>query len=221
MIEDKDLDEFEKQKESEALIAPKTNFVAEAKDDKPVIETQFSKQMDDVKQNVLKEAAITDNQFVDKIKQNVKEAAVKLTEVEKDKANYQKQQVGYESEKLQTKQQENTHKQDENKWDNKRKRRQFHFDGVKPIMNFVGINEPMNLVFLYLFAVILTPIYLVAKFVKGTFGTLLAGASNGDRSKMARGFLWTLLCVSVVVVLVCLIYLFLKWQGIDIFANIK
>ena len=48
MVEDKDLDEFEKQKESEAIIAPQPNFVAEAKDDKPVIETQFSKQLSNV-----------------------------------------------------------------------------------------------------------------------------------------------------------------------------
>lgn len=211
MVEDKDLD-------LEIVKAEQSNNIVESK---PVIETQFSKQMDEVKQNVLTDAATTDNTFVDTIKKNVKEAAVTLTEVEKDKAKYQQQEVQYESEKLETKQKKNIQEQNEDAWTDKQKRRQFHFDGVKPIMNFVGITEPMNLGFLYLLAIILTPLFLIAKFVKGTFGTLISGASDGNRGKAAKGFLWTITCIFALLVVVCLVYLFLKWQGIDLLANIK
>lgn len=216
MIEDEELDKLAlKQNEIVQVTTNESQLKA------PEIQTQFSKQMDVVKENVLSQAAENDTNFVDTIKRNVKEAAVRLTEVEKDKADLQGQQIKYESEKLSTKQIKNENEQKEDKWDNKRKRRQFHYDGVKPIMEFVGVKEPMNLVFLYFLTIILTPIYLVAKLIRGTFGALIAGASDSQRGKMAKGFLWTVLCVFVLITVVSIVYLFLKWQGIDLLRNIK
>lgn len=185
------------------------------------IQTQFSKKMDEVKENVLVDAAETDNQFVETIKKNVKETAVKLTEVEHNKAEYQGQQVDYEKEKLETKQKKNIHEQAEDKWVNRQKRRQYHYDGVKPIMKFVKIDDPMNLFCLYFLTVILIIPFLIGKFIRGTFGALVAGASDSNRGRTARGFLWTITCVFATLVLICLVYLFLKWQGIDLLANIK
>lgn len=212
MIEDKELDKVE------AEIINADNIVVsnpvKVEDNTLKMQTGFSKAMDVVKENVLDEASTTDKEFVQTIKENVKQAAVKLTEVEKDKADYQQQQVKYESEKLETEQKKNIHTQSVDKWENRQRRRQYHYDGVKPIMEFVGIKSPLNLFFLYFFAIILTPIYLVAKFINGTFGALLAGASDGNRGKMAKGFLWTLLCVLALVIVACLVWLFLRWQGI-------
>lgn len=185
------------------------------------IQTQFTKKMDEVKENVLTQAAEADNQFVETIKKNVKEAAVKLTEVERGKAEYQEQQVDYEKEKLETKQKKNIHEQAEDKWANRQKRRQYHYDGVKPIMKFVKIEEPMNLVCLYFLTIVLMIPFLIGKLIRGTFGALVAGASDGNRSKTAKGFLWTITCVFATLVLICLVYLFLKWQGIDLLANIR
>lgn len=190
-------------------------------ENKVKMETDFSKRMDEVKQNILTEASVEDKRFVETVKENVKKAAEKLTEVEKKKAEYQEQQVDYESEKLDTQQKKNVHEQNEDKWINKQKRREFHYNGVKPIMTFVGINDPMNLGFLYILAIILAPMFLLSKFIKGTFGTLIAGASDGNRTKAAKGFLWTIVCVFALLVVICLVLLFLKWQGIDVFANIK
>lgn len=213
MVNDEELDALEKSKEVQVVA---TQNIAE-----PVIETDFSKKMDIVKENILVDASEKDEAFVTTVKENVKQAAVTLTEVEKDKAKFQQQQVSYESEKLATKQGQNKNQQNEDKWTNKQKRRQFHYDGVAPILQFVGIDKPMNLIVLYLFVIVLTPIFLVAKFIKGTFGTLLAGASDDKRGKTAKGFLWTLLCLVVILTVICLVYLFLKWQGIDLLANIK
>lgn len=185
------------------------------------IHNEFSKNMDIVKENVLKEAAANDDTFVDTIKKNVKSAAVKLTEVEKAKATYQEQQVQFESEKLDTQQQKNLHTQQEDKWSNRQKRRQYHYDGVAPIMKFVNITEPMNLVCLYFLTIVLMIPFLIGKFLRGTFGTLIAGATDGSRSKLAKGFLWTIACAFALFILICLVYLFLKWQDVDILANIK
>ena len=217
-IEEKDISDV---KANEIEVVEEEQQVPTVDINKIKIETQFSKQMDVVKENVLKDAAVTDNQFVDTIKKNVKEAAVKLTEVERGKAEFQEQQIDYEKEKLETKQKKNVHEQSEDKWANRQKRRQFHYDGVKPIMEFVNIKDPMNLICLYFLTLILIIPFLIGKLIKGTFGTLVSGASDGSRSKAAKGFLWTITCIFALLVVVCLVYLFLKWQGIDLLANIR
>lgn len=219
MLEDKELDALSAAQETkEVAIRQNTQIV-----DTPSIqiETEFSKKMDEVKQNVLIDASAQDDNFVNAVKKNVKEAAVKLTEVEKEKANLQGQQVELEQAKIQTKQNKETHEQNADKWEDKRKKRQFHYDGVKPIMEFVNIKEPMNLFFLYFLATILTPLYVLNKLCKGSFGVLLTGANDKDRSKAAKGFLWTMLCVFSVIVVICIICLFFKTQGVDVFANMK
>lgn len=176
----------------------------------------FEDKMNDVKKDILINASTTDQQFVETIKENVKSTAVTYTEVEQGKANLQKQEQKYQSELLNTKQQKNQHNQVEDKWDNLRKKRQFAYDGVAPIMKFGGIDEPMNLFFLYLFAIFLTPIYIITKFVRCTFGVLLAGACDNSRSKSAKGFLWTLLCVFATIILAVIIYILFKLRNIDL-----
>lgn len=220
MIEDKELDaELEKRK---ALVeAKKVTALDESAYVADAMKTAFANKMDDVKQNVLEDASENDAMFKNQIKENVKEAAVKLTEVEKEKADYAKQQVGYESAKLETKENKEKHQQKEDKWLNRQKRREFHFNGVKPIMSFVGITEPMNLFFLYLFALVLLVPFFISKLFRGTIGVLLAGAEDGNRSKTAKAFIWTIIAVAVALLLFVLVYLFLKWQGIDILRNIK
>ena len=232
MIEDEELDiaaaEMQKEKSQNAITTyPETNkqfIMTDAnalEGNNVVIETAFSKKMDEVKENVLVNASTSDDKFVDTVKKNVKEAAVKLTEVEKQKAEHQEHLVQYEDEKLDTKRKKNVHEQASDKWDNKRKARQFHYDGVKPIMEFVNITEPMNIFILYFLVIILSPVFLLSKLIKGTFGALLTGASDKERSKTAKGFLWTLLCLFALLTLFVLVCLFLKSQGLDIFAKIK
>ena len=223
MIEDKELEQLAEEKEAQAVqeivvAEPQSTEVVVSQ---PSMMTEFSERMDEVKKNILVQASTEDNSFVNVIKENVKQAAVKLTEVEKGKAEFQEQQVDYEKEKLDTKQKKNINEQKTDAWETKQKRREFHYNGVKPIMQFVGIDTPMNLGFLYFLAVILTPLFLIAKFIKGTVGTLISGAQDADRGKAAKGFLWTMACLLSVLLLICLVYLFLKTQGIDILANIK
>lgn len=184
-------------------------------------QTTFSKKMDDVKQNILAEASMKDDKFVNTVVENVKEAAVKYTQVEQKKARLEQQRVQYESEKLDTQQKANANQQAEDKWINRQKRREYHYNGVKPIMLFVGITEPMNLCFLYFFAIILIVPFFIAKLFRGTIGVLFCGAEDTNRSKAAKGFIWTIIAIVIALSVLCLIYLFLKWQGIDILEKFK
>ena len=174
----------------------------------------FTDRMDDVKLKILQDASISDEKFVKTIKDNVKEAAVVNTEVEREREAFAKQSVQYEREKLSTKQQKNTIEATEDKWANREKRREFHYNGVKPIMEFVGISKPMNLLLLYFLTAVLIWFFLLAKLWRGTIGALIAGAEDANRPKTVKGLLWTLLAVVVIGILAALVYLFLKWQGI-------
>lgn len=82
----------------------------------PAPETQFGAAMEQVKLNVLAEASAEDEQFIDKVKSTLKKAAVKHTEVEEKRADFEKQKVDFASEVLQTEQQKNEHRAIEDKW---------------------------------------------------------------------------------------------------------
>ena len=232
MVEDKELDlelekrnlskgdNFQGQKVEETAVAnvsqPRDISTTEIKqeDGFSPISSEFAKRMDDVKVQVLENASNEDEKFVKTVKENLKDAAVKHTEVEQKKAEFVKQKVQYEQEKLETKQKENVHQQQEDKWANRQKRRQYHYDGVKPIMQFVGIETPMNLLLLYFLTLVLVWFFLIGKLLKGTIGALLAGASDANRPKAVKGFLWTLLAFIAVIIIAMVVYLFLRWQGI-------
>ena len=180
----------------------------------PAPETQFGAAMEQVKLNVLAEASAEDEQFVDKVKSTLKKAAVKHTEVEEKRADFEKQKVDFASEVLQTEQQKNEHRAIEDKWANMERKRQYHYNGVKPIMRFVGIEEPLNLFLLYLLTFVLSPFFLLSKLLKGTIGALIAGASDEDRPKAVKGFLWTLIAIIAIMAIAAVVYLFLTWQGL-------
>jgi len=169
--------------------------------------TSFSKAVDTAKLNVLDKAQKNDTKFVQKITDELKEAAVKLAEVEKSKGELEKQNVEYAKELLETQQKLNSQRQDEDKWKNKQKRREYHFDGVRPIMEFVGIKTPMNIFILYSLTLILVWFFLANKLLQGTIGSLIAGASDSDRPKAAKGFMWTLLGIFTLAVLLVVGYL--------------
>lgn len=218
MIEDKELDAIQEERN---LLSVQQTTLDESTYVAKSMETEFSKKMDGVKQNILEDASESDKDFQKKVKENVKQAAVILTEVEKKKAGYTEQQVEYESLKLQTKEQQEEHQQAEDVWDNRRKRRQYHYDGVKDLMEFMHIKSPMNLFFLYFFAVVGIAPFILQKLWDMTLGALLVGAQNKDRAKAAKAFIWTIIAIFVLVALFIIIYLFLLWQGIDILVKFK
>ena len=168
--------------------------------------TEFSQTLDKSNINILKDAAVTDQKFVDDLKREIKEAALKNAQNEKEKQELEKQNTEYARELLETQQQLNKLQQVQDKWDNREKRRQFHYNGVKPIMEFVGIKTPMNLILLYFLTIILTPFYLLNKFFRGTIGAIIFGAEDTSRSKAMKGFLWTLLGIIILTIFAFSIY---------------
>jgi hypothetical protein len=177
-------------------------------------QSRFSDTVDEAKIKTIQDAAANDKKFTEDFKSELKQATLKSAQLEKEKQELERQNVEYHQELLQTQQKLNQHIQAENKWDNKQKLRQFAYDGVKPIMLFVGINEPMNRFVLYVLVCILFPFFLIGKFFKGTVGALISGADSNDRGKAVKGFFWTLLGIFTLCALSLIVYLALGWIGI-------
>lgn len=197
------------------------NEVAEIKIDKSVTklsnvneDTTFTKAIDDAKVNVVKSASANDKKFIGEFQDKLKDATLKLAEVEEAKAKLEEQNIDYHAELLKTQQELNEHVQKENKWSNREKRRLYHYNGVKPIMMFVGIHEPMNLFILYFLTIFIMPFFLLHKFMKGTIGALIHGAEDENRPKQVRGFLWTMLATIFVLLISLAVFLVLQWLGI-------
>ena len=185
-----------------AVIDPQVNMVA------PVTApSDFTNVLDSAKIKAVQDASVNDPKFIKDFTKQIKESAKKSAQVEQEKQKYEEQNVQYAQEKLGT-------QQKVNEWERKSRRRQYHYDGVKPIMEFVGIKTPMNLLFLYLFAIILIAPFLASKLFKGTFGVLLAGAETDNRPKAVKGFLYTLLAVIITGAVVLGAYLILGWLSI-------
>jgi hypothetical protein len=178
--------------------------------------TDFTRTLDDAKINTVKNAAATDEQFVKEFTEQVKQSALTSAQVEQEKQALEKQNVQFAQELLETQQKKNAKEQQISEWDKKQKRRQYHYDGVKPIMEFVGIKTPMNLPILYFLTTVLMPFYLLAKLFKGTIGALIAGAEDADRPKAVKGFMWTLLAILALSAITLGILAVLKWLGYDI-----
>ena len=178
---------------------------------------RFAQSMENVKINVLADASVEDKNFVKDVKDNLKKAAIKHTEIEKDKAAYVEQRVKAESEKLSKDQAKNKHEMAEDRWANKQKKRQYVYDGVKPIMKFVGIDEPMSVLLTILFTVVLIGFFLVAKLLNGTVGILIDTVRNDKSDKAMKVIAWTVLIILMLFALFIAIYLFLKSQGIYMF----
>lgn len=183
----------------------------------PLAKSKFGEKMDSVKLEILNTSS-SDEVFVSTVQNNIKEAAVRSTQLEVEKVNLEKKTVETASKQLDKVQEKTKQEMSEDAWLNKEKRREFHYNGVKPIMQFVGIEEPMNLFMLYFLTFVLTIPFLISKLFTGTIGVLLCGACDENRPKAMKGFLWTVLAITIVIIIACGIYFFCKWQNIDIFG---
>lgn len=156
-------------------------------------ETSFTKTINEGMENILREGYAEDNEFREDIKGKVKKTAEKRADVETHKAELEEQHLQYQSELLRTEQEKNTNIQEKNRYDAKRERRQFVYDGVKPIMMWVGIKEPMNIVLMS----IVTAILLIPFILGKPIGALLVGVDPEQRKKQAIAWLWVILALFV------------------------
>jgi len=155
-----------------------------------------------IKTDLLNEAQENDINFQADIQTELKAAMTEISKLEKQNAEL-------ESQKIATQQKLNDYVQQANAWTNKQQRREFHFNGVKPVMEYVGIHTPMCLVFLYILTVIITPFFLVSKLLKSTVGILITEAATTEKNSV-RIFLWSVVGLIIAVLLAAIIISLIK-----------
>lgn len=180
--------------------------------------TRFSNAVDDAKLHVLQEAALNDDKFISDFEKQLKEATIRLAEVEQEKASTERarvelarKNVEYEKELTETRRKLNEYQQTQDKWANKQKAREFHYNGVKNVMTCVGITEPMCIPLLYLLFPFALVFFLIKSVIIATFGNLLCGAVDANRPKAMKGFLWTVLAAFTLCIAAIAIWLILKY----------
>ena len=172
-------------------------------------DSEFTSNMEKAKVSTLAEASANDVKFVDDVKKELKQAMVKSAQLEKEKQELERKNIEYYQDLIETQKQLNEQKQAVNKWENRQKCREFHYNGVKPMLEFVGITQPMNLFFLYFLTVILIIPYLLHKLIRGTIGVIVSGEEKGNRKKQVVAYLWTLFAVLLTIgAIIGLYYLF-------------
>lgn len=192
----------------------KLDEVKETPNRQPVISNSaFSQVVDAAKVNVVKQAASEDNKFVEDFKKELKAATLKSAQLEKEKQELEKQKIELEQSYILTKNELEEQKQKANKWDNKERERTYHYNGLKNIMEFIHITSPMNVILMYILAVLVAPIYLFWTLILCPLGTLICGSPESNRPRLVKGAIYTLLVITLFIALIfgvyaCMHYIF-------------
>ena len=198
--------EIEKARENE----PKQELQVAQNQDKQISNvtqaTAFTNAIDTAKIETIKRASAEDDKFNEDFKAELKQAVLKSAQLEKEKQELEKKNIELQQNYIKTKNELETQTQSVNKWENKQKARQYHYDGLKDIMLFLHINNPMCIPLMYIFAILASPIYLVWTLILAPLGTLIAGTKDQERPKLVKGAIYTILCVALVAVIVLIFY---------------
>lgn len=205
-------EEFDAEKE---LMTIKEKLIKKNEISNVTKQTDFTKVMEEGKINILKQASVDDEKFVSALTETIKDASIKSAEVEKEKQELEKKHIQHEQTKIDTQEQKEINTQRVDKWDNKQKARQYHYDGLKDIMKFVHIEHPMWIPLMYFIAFLVTPIYLAWTLILCPIGTLIAGTNDKNRPALVKGAIYTLLFIALVIavgfgIYACMHYVF-KW----------
>ena len=168
-------------------------------------ETAFSRAIDSAKIKTVEEASANDTQFLEDFKNKLKEATLKAAELEKQKQELDSQYLELQQNYIKTKTELEKYQQRENAWTDKEKARQYHYNGLKDIMEFMQIKNPMWIPLMYFLAVIISPIYLVWTLLISPVLTLIAG-KDSERPRIVKGGIWTLALVFSVILIVFFVY---------------
>lgn len=165
-------------------------------------DTDFSNELNKAKISILAEASTEDNKFIDRLKKELKEASIKSAQLEKDKQELERKNIELQQNFINTQNKLQNQVQQENKWNNKEKSRQYHYNGLKDIMHFIHINNPMCVPLMYLFALLVSPIYIIWTLVLCPIGTLIAGTKDNQRPKFVKSAIATILLITFTILII-------------------
>lgn len=203
--------ELKKELENQTSLTPKNELVKKEIDvPRPISNitehTTFSDTVDKAKIATIQQASIDDDKFNQDFKAELKQAVIKSAQLEKEKQELEKKNIELQQNYIKTKNDLETQTQIVNKWENKQKAREYHYNGLKDIMQFVHIENPMCIPLMYLFAFLVSPIYLLWTLVLSPLKTLICGTKEENRPRYIKNAIYTILCVGLAVAIGFAIY---------------
>lgn len=168
--------------------------------------TAFTDTVDKAKITTIQQASLEDKQFNEDFKAELKEAVLKSAQLEKEKQELEKKNIELQQNYIKTKNDLETQTQSVNKWENKQKSREYHYNGLKDIMLFIHIENPMCIPLMYFFAILVSPIYLLWTLILSPLKTLVCGTKEENRPKYIKNAVYTILCVGLAVMIGFMIY---------------
>lgn len=142
-------------------------------------------------------ATSNDKDFVGELSEKNKDVLKSSIDLEREKVEAEKQRILLEQEKIAKEKEENLNERLKGKFGAKLDAQEYHFKSLKPILETVGVRNPMNVILMWIIAVscFIIPIYPLKLLFCATFGNLLAGASSENRKGFAKGCMWTAIAI--------------------------
>lgn len=138
-----------------------------------------------------------DKNFVAELSEQNKDVLKESINLEKERLALKNKEIELEKEKLETEKEKNSNERLKERFGSKLDAQEYHYKSLKPILETVGVKNPMNVVLMWIIAVAscIIPIYPLKLLFCATFGNLIAGASNENRKGFAKGCLWTAVAI--------------------------
>lgn len=202
---DKEVEELQKQlaekKEQEQATQHESHIEEENKESTPKQDLTISEMSYNEVTEMAKKANLmatsNDKDFVGELSEKNKDVLKSSIDLEREKVEAEKQRILLEQEKIAKEKEENLNERLKGKFGAKLDAQEYHFKSLKPILETVGVKNPMNVILMWIIAVscFIIPIYPLKLLFCATFGNLLAGASSENRKGFAKGCMWTAIAI--------------------------
>lgn len=142
-------------------------------------------------------ATSEDKDFVGELSDKNKDVLKASIDLEREKVEAEKQRILLEQEQIANEKEKNLNERLKGKFGAKLDAQEYYYKSLKPILETVGVKNPMNVVLMWIIAIgaIIIPIYPLKLLFCATFGNLLAGASSENRKGFAKGCMWTAIAI--------------------------
>lgn len=161
-------------------------------------DSDFTNALEQAKVNVAKQVTVEGSDTAEKVKEVIADTVVASTKLEQERVGIESDKIALQKDLLSTRKAKENYAKRQAKYEHLRQKRTYHFEGLKTILNRVGINEPTNIYLMYFIAIVILPFALLGMLFKGTIGNLLSGLNPEERAKRVKAFLITFLAVTIV-----------------------
>lgn len=158
----------------------------------------FADALEKAKIDVAKQVTAEGTEAAEKVKEAIADTVVASAKVEQERVEVESDKISLQKDLLSTRKIQERYTKRKAKYEHLRQKRNYHFEGLKTILNRVGINEPTNIYLMYFVAIVILPFALLGMLFKGTIGNLLSGLDPNERAKRVKSFLITFSAIVIV-----------------------